>query len=81
MKYFAIFGVTYLVVAIAVYAMLAKKTAQVGANMLNQGMSRESVDLFYQSMNGKTALATLQATVITGSVVGGLISLVIWVLT
>lgn len=80
MLYIAIFGVTYLVVAIAVFAMLAKKTAQVGANMLHQGMPRESVDDFYQSMQGKTILATLQATVITGTVVGGLISVAVWVI-
>jgi hypothetical protein len=80
MLYIAIFGVTYAVVAIAVFAMLARKTAQVGTNMLNQGMPRESVDVFYQSMQGKTVLATLQATAITGTVVGGLISLVVWLL-
>lgn len=80
MPYIAIFGLTYMIVAVFVFAMLARKSAQVGANMLNQGMSRESVDAFYESMQGKTILATLQATVITGTFVGGLISLVVWLL-
>lgn len=80
MPYIAIFGVTYMVVAIAAFAMLAKKTAQVGADMLSQGIPRESVDDFYQSMQGKTVSATLQATVITGTLVAGLISLVVWLL-
>ncbi|MFN7711579.1 MAG: hypothetical protein ACK5OI_04160 [Curvibacter sp.] len=78
MPYIAVFGLTYLVVAIAVFAILAGRTARVGAGMLNEGMPRESVDAFYQSMRGKTILATLQATTITGTLLGGLISLVVW---
>ena len=80
MPYIAIFGVTYLVVAIMVFVLLARKTAQVGGNMLNQGIPRENVDDLYRSMQGKTLLATLQATAITGTILGGLISLVVRVL-
>jgi hypothetical protein len=60
--------------------MLARKTAQVGANMLNQGMPRKTMDDLYRSMKGKTLMATLQVTAITGTILGGLISLVVRVL-
>ncbi len=81
MIYATIFGITYAVVAIAVFAMLASKTAQAGANMLNQGLSRDEVDAFYHGMQGKTVLATLQATLITGTVIGALVSAAVWAFT
>ncbi len=80
MLYITIFGLTYLVVAITVFVMLAIKTARAGTYMRNQGIPRENVDAFYQSMQGKTVLATLQATIITGTVIGGIISLAVWLL-
>ncbi|WP_043769191.1 hypothetical protein [Algiphilus aromaticivorans] len=80
MLYIAIFGFTYILVAIAVFAMLSGRTVRFEADMLNQGMSRKSVDSFYRSMQRQTVLATLRATAITSTALAGMITLVVWLL-
>jgi hypothetical protein len=77
--YLAIFGICYLVVFVGAFLLLSSKTAAVARRLQAQeGMGKESLDVFYQSMRGKTLLACLQITVITGTVLGAIVSGVVW---
>lgn len=80
MVYFAIFAAVYVLVFVVTFGILASRIGTASSNMLNQGVPREEVDQFHADMQGLTIKTAAQTTLVTGTLIAGIVSILVWAL-
>ncbi|AZC51818.1 hypothetical protein C4K35_4243 [Pseudomonas chlororaphis subsp. piscium] len=80
MKYLWIFAASYLAAFILAKVVIGLKIAKT-VRYMKETMGNPNLDLYYSQMKGPTRQATIQMTLITGSFIGALGSLLGWILS
>lgn len=81
MPYVWIFAGSYLCVFFSVFYFMSRKIARAAEGMRDMGMEQDRIDDFYRTMGGRSVLALLWATLLTGSILGTVGSAIYWLVT
>lgn len=80
MIYLWIFVVSYLLAGGVAFYFLSQRAAAEAAAMRSRGIPEHEIDRWYAGLGRTTIIGVLQSTLITGTMLAGLVFLIVWLL-